>query len=175
MDQHLHRAPSETGRDLSAQQPGRGAGHKDLDAAGVDQSAYETLPARNVLDLIQIQGDVVSRVQLRNTAGVFLKHPAQVGHGDAGEALVLQQKQQLRFGRNAGLQALGAVLGKKRGLAATPYADDGKRLPRDCGKPHVAARESARRQGQRLVELGAQQLSRYCHFKKDNIVKYVTL
>ena len=109
VDQHLHCASTEAGRYLSAQQAGRGAGHEHLHAAGIDQAVYETLPARNELDLVQIQGDVIPCARLRKTAGVLLEHPTQVGDGDAGEPLVLEQKQQLRFSGNAATSGQAAI------------------------------------------------------------------
>ena len=102
-------------------------------------------------------------------AGVFFEQPAEVGDGDAGKPLVLEQKQQLRFGGRAGVQPPGAVLSKERGLAAATHTDDGKRLAGDGGS-RTSRRVKVRGwDGQGLVELGTQEGTGYCHFASDNI------
>ena len=155
MDQHLHRPAAQAGGDLPAQQAGGGAGDEHLHAAAVDQPAHQSLPAGNVLHLVEIQRDRGASVPLRETAGVFFQQPAEVGDGNAGQPLVLEQEQQLRLGGSAGAHAAGALVGEKRGLAAPPNADDGKRLTGDRRQPRVPAGKPRRRQGQRLGELGA--------------------
>ena len=94
MDQHLHRPAAQAGRDLPAQQTGRGAGDEHLDAAAIDHPTQQPLPPRNVLHLIEIQGGAaVPAGPRREAAGVFFEQPAEVGDGDAGKPLVLEQKQ----------------------------------------------------------------------------------
>ena len=148
MDQHLHRPAAQAGRDLPAQQTGGGAGDEHLDAAAIDHPTQQPLPPRNVLHLIEIQGGAaVPAGPRRKAAGVFFEQPAEVGDGDAGKPLVLEQKQQLRFGWRSGVQPAGAVRSEKRGLAATTHTDYGKRLAGDRGKPHVSSRKVRRWDG----------------------------
>ena len=167
--QHFHRAPAEAGRHLPAQQLGRGAGHEHFHAAGIDQTADELLPARNVLNFIQVQGHAAGALQLRKPPGVLLQQPTQVGDGEPGQPLVLQQEQQLRLGAGARVQACGAGLVEKRGLAAAAYPDYRERLAGDRRETDVAGRNGPGRRRQRLVKLRAKELSRYCHFASDNI------
>ena len=117
------------------------------------------LPARHVLRFVEVQGDAAFRVEAREPAGVLRDQPAEVGDGETGEPLVLEQQQQLRFRPDAGPQARRAALRQKRGLAAAAYADDGERLARNGRQPHVPAREAPGAGGQGLVQLRPQDLS----------------
>ena len=73
------------------------------------------------------------------------------------------------------MQAGGAALSQKRSLAAAAHADDGERLAGDRREAHVPAREASWTGRQGLVELGAQNLSRYCHSGNDNTGRFITL
>ena len=174
MDQHLHRPAAQARRDLPAQEAGRGAGDEELDPAGVHQAADESLPPRHILDLVQVHGDPVRALEVRKPADVFLQQPAQVGDGEAREPLVLEEQQQLGLGECARGEARGPALRQKRRLAAAPHADDGERLVGNGGEPHVPAGQPPGRGGQRLIELGLQDLTGYCHCESDNILKLVT-
>ena len=107
---------------------------------------------------------------------MLVKEPAEVGDGQAGQTLVLEQTGAIE----TPVRAPG-LPGARHGccnrndvfpLRRTPMTANA--LPGIAGKPHVPARQVPGRARQRLVELGTQDLSGYCHYKSDNISKLVT-
>ncbi len=57
---------------------------------------------------------------------------------------------------------------ENRSLAAPPHPDDGDRLARNFGQPHVAASQRWDVCRERLVQFQAQKIVRSCHRAKDN-------
>ena len=111
---------------------------------------------------------------MRKPPDVLVEEPAEVGDGEAGQTLVLEQKQQLGFRRGAGTQAHVTALQQERGLPAAAHADDGERLAGDRRQPHVPARQVPGRGRQRFVELEPHGVARYRHYQSDSMRKTVT-
>jgi hypothetical protein len=58
---------------------------------------------------------------------------------------------------------------QERCFSSPPHPDDRERFSGNSGDPNVSAREIAWWGGERLGELGSQEIMRYCPLHEDNI------
>jgi hypothetical protein len=124
------------------------------------------------LHLVQIERHRARFAQPRELACVLVEQPPEVGHGRAGEPLVLQRNEELRLAGAAGGESIGPALGQEGGLPTPAHADHRERLAGDAGQHDVAPRQGRRIRGQRFSELQAQEVMGNCHLRKDNIRHY---